>query len=299
MAEDKRPPIESFLQREHLEPTPSPEAILKTLKGVKGDKGDAPTVEELEALILPLIPDPIKGDKGDAGKSIEIKDLLPVIENLIPEVEDGKTPSDEQLIALIQPLIPELEKAPELAPRDLIEKINKAKTAKIKRERVEGFDEIEGLAKSANRNVQNILSLGGNRQTAIKVSGTLLGRGIETINFVGATGTKIGDGSEVNVSTGGGTGTVNSIVAGTGINVDSTDPANPIVSATGSSFAVLVPTGTVNGSNTTFTFSTAPKVIVLDNGNIMNKVSSDGTVNWTGTTAVTLAQAPNFNIFGF
>lgn len=69
--------------------------------------------------------------------------------------------------------------------------------------------------------------------------------------------------------------------------------------ATGGSFAVMVPTGTVNGNNTSFTFSTAPSVIVLDNGIIMNKTNSDTTANWTGTTSVTLTQAPNFNIYGY
>lgn len=67
----------------------------------------------------------------------------------------------------------------------------------------------------------------------------------------------------------------------------------------GGSFAVQVPTGTVDGSNRTFVFTTAPSVIVLDNGNFMNKVSADGTVNWTGTTNVVLNQAPSFNIYGF
>lgn len=68
----------------------------------------------------------------------------------------------------------------------------------------------------------------------------------------------------------------------------------------GSIFSVQVPTGTVNGVNNTFVFKTAPSVIVLDNGNFMNRVSSDGTVNWTisGTT-VTLNQVPLFNIYGF
>lgn len=70
--------------------------------------------------------------------------------------------------------------------------------------------------------------------------------------------------------------------------------------ATGGSFSIQIPSGTVNGANRTFVFSTAPNVIVLDNGNFMNRVSSDGTVNWTivGTT-VTLNQAPLFNIYGF
>ncbi len=64
-----------------------------------------------------------------------------------------------------------------------------------------------------------------------------------------------------------------------------------------SSGGYQLPTGTVNGSNQTFTFTTAPSAIVVD-GLTINKVQSDGTVNWTGTTVVILAVAPNFNIFG-
>lgn len=59
----------------------------------------------------------------------------------------------------------------------------------------------------------------------------------------------------------------------------------------------LAATGTVNGSNTSFTFASAPRVIVVDNVP-RQKTSSDGTVNWTGTTSVTLAIAPNFDIYG-
>lgn len=58
-----------------------------------------------------------------------------------------------------------------------------------------------------------------------------------------------------------------------------------------------IPTGTVNGSNTVFVFASTPTVIVSDNLTL-EKVSSDGTVNWTGTTTVTMAVAPNFDIFG-
>lgn len=70
-------------------------------------------------------------------------------------------------------------------------------------------------------------------------------------------------------------------------------------SSTGGSFSVQVPIGIVNGVNRTFVFATAPSVIVLDNGNFMNRVSVDGTVNWTGTTTVILSQSPLFNIYGF
>lgn len=69
-------------------------------------------------------------------------------------------------------------------------------------------------------------------------------------------------------------------------------------SATGGGGGYQAATGTVDGSNTIFTFSTAPNVICVDQGRVMQQTSSDGTVNWTGTTTVTLAIAPNFDIFG-
>lgn len=94
------------------------------------------------------------------------------------------------------------------------------------------------------------------------------------------------------------------LIPGSGITItevdnETTHQADTTFTATGGAgIAVLVPAGTVNGINTSFVFVSAPSVIVLDNGNVMNKVSSDGTVNWTGTTNVILNQAPNFNIYG-
>lgn len=55
--------------------------------------------------------------------------------------------------------------------------------------------------------------------------------------------------------------------------------------------------GTVNGTNQTFVFTSAPSIIFRD-GVAIQKVSSDGTVNWTGTTTITLLIAPIFDIFG-
>ena len=55
--------------------------------------------------------------------------------------------------------------------------------------------------------------------------------------------------------------------------------------------------GAVNGTNQTYVWTTAPNVISVDNGRIMQKVSSDGTVNWTGTTTTVLTIAPNWDIF--
>lgn len=250
-----------------------------------------PSSDELQDLIKPLIPAPKHGETPSR------EELESLIIPLIPEIKQADLPSEKDFLKLIKPLIPApIEGSPDTG-KEIVEKINKTKGEKIKRSRVEGLDEVEGIARTSQRQVQNFLSLGGSRQTAIKVSGTLLGTGINTINFVGATGAKIGDGSEVNVTTsGGGTGQVNSIVAGTGISVNSTDPANPIVSATGTATGYQAPlSGGLTGTNT---WTTAPNVIVVD-GVPRQKTQTDGTVNWSGTTTTVLTGAPlpTFDIF--
>jgi hypothetical protein len=59
----------------------------------------------------------------------------------------------------------------------------------------------------------------------------------------------------------------------------------------------LAPTGTVDGVNASFVFTIAPSIIFVD-GVAKQKVASDGTVNWTGTTTCVLAVAPTFDVFG-
>ncbi len=72
----------------------------------------------------------------------------------------------------------------------------------------------------------------------------------------------------------------------------------PAWSPAGGGLTLLTATGIVNGSNTAFTFVSAPSIIFRD-GVPMQKTSSDGsTTNWTGTTSVTLTLAPNSDIFG-
>lgn len=53
-------------------------------------------------------------------------------------------------------------------------------------------------------------------------------------------------------------------------------------------------TGALTGTNT---WATAPNVIAVDQGRIMQKVSTDGTINWTGTTTTVLSVAPTFDIY--
>lgn len=73
--------------------------------------------------------------------------------------------------------------------------------------------------------------------------------------------------------------------------------SNVTFSGGGSSGFQQTVSGSVDGSNTIFGFTTAPNAVCVDNGRTIQKVSSDGTVNWTGTTTITLAIAPTFDIF--
>lgn len=93
---------------------------------------------------------------------------------------------------------------------------------------------------------------------------------------------------------------VQRVRGGTNVTVTSDGNGGVVVNSSGGGFTIMTPTaGAVDESNRVFTFTAAPQVVVLDNGNQMNQVSADGTVNWTGTTTITLAQAPNFNIYAF
>ena len=54
-------------------------------------------------------------------------------------------------------------------------------------------------------------------------------------------------------------------------------------------------TGSVDASNQTFTWTTAPNVLVVD-GAPIQKTQQDGTVNWSGTTTTLLTTAPVYSI---
>ncbi len=181
------------------------------------------------------------------------------------------------------------------------------------------------------------LTVGGTRPVAVFNNGVQVAGAVTEINFVNATSISTNGLSmrRVNVTTGGGgssgdqtpSGTVDGVntiftfaTAPTSISVDgqslratSTDgtvnwtgtttitltiaPVFDIHGVSTAASGYQVPSGTVNGSNMIFTFTTAPVQIVVD-GQAYRAVSSDGTINWIGTTIITLAFAPNYDIYG-
>ncbi len=176
-------------------------------------------------------------------------ELRVLIRGLIPKVKDGETPTKADLEALIRPLIPKVS-APTLA--DVVEELK------------------PDIMKLVPRG-------GGNMNRNIRVNGVEILTGYTDINLK--------NGSNVTLSA-----STNNTTKYTDITITSTGGGG------GSGYQAA--TGTVNGSNTTFSFATEPTAISVD-GQTLQKTASDGTVNWTGTTTITLAVAPTRDIFGF
>lgn len=291
---DERPPLASFIQRKDLEPEVSSDAVLKKLRGAKGDKGDKGETG-------------LQGEKGEQGlqgeQGVPGKDgsVGPRGERGFEGLkgDSGESVSLEELEAIILPLIPD-PKEIELTPKETIELINKSRGEKIKRSRVEGLDEVESIARSANKNVQNFISLGGNRQTKLQLNGVQVATGADTINFVGGTLVPKGDGTTVSYTPPSSTGgQVNSVVAGSGISVNNTDPANPVVSATGTTVTFFADTvsGTINSSNTVFTVpNTITTALALWLANSIYQPGVDFTV--TGAKQITMTVAPDSSLSG-
>jgi len=223
---------------------PDLESVLQTIKGNDGEDADAediaeclmmmpefialtrandgktPSLEELRALIIPLIPPPVPGKDGKDGvtPSVDVDEIIRIVVSLIPPPkngEDGTNGSPDK-------------------PIEIADKLNTLE------EKVE-MRVIKGLALALKNLQRAIREKGGGRQ-----------------------------------------------IAGSG--------------ATTGGLTKLEATGTVDGltnptPNRVFTFTTAPVIIYIDSVPYQ-KVQSDGTVIWTGTTTVTLIKAPNYDVFG-
>lgn len=282
----ERPPLDSFfkvkspIQQEDLEPEVTPEKIFRKLKGVKGDKGERG----------------IDGKDGKDGK--DGRDGVDGKDGERGFVGEEGRPGKDGLSG--KDGVGGKDGSPDTG-KEIIEKVNRNKTAKIKASKIEGFDELKNDAESNRRNVQRYLSLGGQRQTIIQSNGKTIATGATTINFTNGTiAVPTGnDGSTINYTAPSTTGGVSSVVAGSGISVNNTDPANPVVSATGTTVTFYADTvsGTIDGSNTVFTVpNTITTALALWLANSIYQPGVDFTV--TGAKQITMTVAPDVSLSG-
>lgn len=254
-------------------------AKLATLE--KGDKGDSytPTEEDMLPFIIPIVEEKVATTIDEKVKDIEASYTL--------------TPKDKKEIAgMID--IPVVEKT--------IKEVTTIREVPIVTENVKEvamYEEAEVIVAKINelptdddsvkidaRHIKNLPQSqvvhmggggGGSAFGRLKVEGELDAVATNTtdsLTFVA--------GSNMTITTDSGSKTVTFASSGTG---------------GGGSGYQAASSGTVDGSNTVFTWSSAPSVIVVDSVP-KRKTQSDGTVNWTGTTTTTLSVAPNFDIFG-
>lgn len=188
----------------------------------------------------------------------------------VKDGEDGKTPTKDELVSLIEPLIPKTKEATPETAEDIRNKLEILQgDERLKKEAVKGIEEIENDIKEI-KGKQIQIRGGGGKGIQLYVDGSRKGLTSQAIN----------------------------LIAGTGVTLTysySYGRNDVTISTSGGGF--LAATGTVNGTNLDFTFSSAPSIIVVD-GVPRQKTQSDGTVNWTGTTSITLVVAPTFDVYG-
>lgn len=208
-------------------------AFLRDMKGERGNDGHTPTEEELTALILPLIPEPVPGKDGHTPTPEELAALiLPLIPDPIPGKDgkdgkdgkpgkDGKDGKDSAVPGPQGPPGPAGKPGKDGKPDASVP----AAVAKLKKE-------IDRLASSMSGTM-----------VTYRVNGELVSNGAvldliagDNVSFETET---TSDGARITVNnTGGGGG-------GGGVNIET-------------------PTGAVDGTNSTFVFTAAPEWIVAD-----------------------------------
>lgn len=201
---------------------------------------------------------------------LSLEDLSPVIINLRNlERESG---NQEQNIRLLTKENKNIIQSINSLELDLRKELKMLASKEFDTSEIEAL--TEGIAQMRIEFLSRIANLGGgamNRQ--IKIEGTDYLKRYTDINLIG------------------------SGVTITAANNDTQKRVDITFTASGSGYQIPV-SGNVDGMNQTFTFATAPTVIVVDQGRVMQRVSSDGNINWTGTTTIVLQVAPNFDIFG-
>ena len=208
-----------YLARITQEKIEEVKSIIENLKLQKGDDGHTPTEEELIELIRPLIPEPIKGEDAEP---ITDEQLLALIKPLIPEAVDGEDGEDGQdyflteqdlvdIAALVEVEVPEVKEMTVERLTELLKGIQEG-------DKVLDVSNIAGLEDK----IRKIEQLSGRGIGGVGKRTTLLSQLVD----VDLSKLDIVDDKYVL-----GSGTVKSVTAGENIEVDNTDPDNPVISA--------------------------------------------------------------------
>jgi len=171
-----------------------------------------PTKEELESLIIPLIPEPKQGEKGkDGAKGKDGKDYKLTQADKREIAKTIKVPIVEKIV----------ERTEVIKEQPIIKEVAINETPEVLKEKILNI----GITYEEIKETPNIPEIVRNATIASKT--TSLSE-LDDVNLAGLTQTN----GKYNLGSGSSGGQVNSIVAGTNISVDSTDPANPIVNNT-------------------------------------------------------------------
>ena len=219
----------------------------------------------------------VKADAQDDTKEIratvqsEMKKMAAKIEQQVLEMDakidavedgkDGESPDPADIVPLVIAAMPE---DVEETGDEIITKINDAELL-ISKNSVEGLAALEKVVNEGGKGAGR--PGWGAHPLVIQQSGTVKDKVTRVLNFTGATVTRNAQGV-----------TTVAITGGSG----------------GSGYQAAL-SGGLTGTNT---WATAPSVLVID-GVPRQKVQTDGTVMWTGTTTTVLTNAPlpNFDIF--
>lgn len=236
-------------------------SLKEVIQRMKGDKGDSPTEEEVLNLVIPIIQ--------------EIKKSIKNGENYVLSDTDKE---EIATLAVMDLHVPIVEKVIEIQKTEVVREVpivteNVVEVA-VKDTPFELRDKLETLKNLPDEEKLSIEAIGGFSKSNIKLSDEILNRAIGIVDQ--RTSFLINKVSNLQ----------------TQVNNINTTPVG------GSGFQAPL-TGVIDGVNRTFIWTTAPNVIVVDQGRTMQKTNSapDSTVNWTGTTTTILAVAPTFDIF--
>lgn len=177
----------------------------------------------------------------------------------------------ERIASLSQAILnaPEIIKSPIYKELESLKKVIDSLPKEIPKKITDDLDTLSEDIKKLQKDFKMIPRGGGSMPRQWQINGSTIATRYSDLNFV----------------TSGWVATHN----------DTTKKTDITISGIG---APIIPTGTIDGSNTIFVFPIAPTYICVDQGRFMQKISKDGTENWTGTTSVSLLVAPTFDIFG-